>query len=332
MIIQVPAGSIRLDTLCEFVSLAHHLSFSTAAKELNMSQPALSKHISDLEKGLGVTLVSRGRKTCLTAAGKIFSDYALMMLHDFKEIVERCQLVESSSASEIRIQRPLLIDALSTQVIRFTREYFSKHEELSLKIAAIRELTADEAITRNLLDIGYYMAYGDPDEVISSLDEKGIGAFLALEEHYAVLASCDHPLMKKDRIDFEDIRNAPIQMTANHSFDYFTKSVQQMYAAHKGLARLRIQTVDNLMEFIVTPKRDGSIYLFPESMLSDAYINLRGDLASKVIADEECKVGLYIIYKKESHNPILNSLLDQMKSYLTHVFRTKDNEEHEREG
>ena len=48
------------------------LNFSRAAARLNMSQPALSRHIHDLEQDLGVLLFSRkGSQVALTEAGRI---------------------------------------------------------------------------------------------------------------------------------------------------------------------------------------------------------------------------------------------------------------------
>ena len=60
-----------------FHSVARHLSYSKAGKELNLSQPAVSRQISSLEKGLGLELFSlRGRQVVLTDAGRSLYDYA----------------------------------------------------------------------------------------------------------------------------------------------------------------------------------------------------------------------------------------------------------------
>ncbi|ACV61780.1 transcriptional regulator, LysR family [Desulfofarcimen acetoxidans DSM 771] len=60
-----------------FHSVARHLSYSKAGEELNLSQPAVSRQISSLEKGLGLDLFTqRGRKVVLTDAGRSLYDYA----------------------------------------------------------------------------------------------------------------------------------------------------------------------------------------------------------------------------------------------------------------
>jgi DNA-binding transcriptional LysR family regulator len=70
---------MRMDfpRLAVFRAVARHLSFSRAADELNMSQPAVSRHLRLLEAELGVRLFQRlGNRVELTDAGRILADYA----------------------------------------------------------------------------------------------------------------------------------------------------------------------------------------------------------------------------------------------------------------
>jgi LysR family transcriptional regulator, transcriptional activator of the cysJI operon len=61
-----------------FAAFARQRSFSAAAQELCISQPAVSKHIADLERALGPKLVERGRRGgALTSAGQFLANYVL---------------------------------------------------------------------------------------------------------------------------------------------------------------------------------------------------------------------------------------------------------------
>jgi DNA-binding transcriptional LysR family regulator len=61
-----------------FAALARRGSFSAAAAELYVSQPAVSKHLAALESEVGKPLVSRGRAgSPLTPAGELLADYVL---------------------------------------------------------------------------------------------------------------------------------------------------------------------------------------------------------------------------------------------------------------
>ena len=60
-----------------FRAVARQQSFSRAAVDLHLSQPAVSKHIRQLEAELGSQLFRRlGNRVELTDAGRIVADYA----------------------------------------------------------------------------------------------------------------------------------------------------------------------------------------------------------------------------------------------------------------
>lgn len=61
-----------------FAAFARHRSFSAAARELRISQPAVSKHIAEVELRAGVRLIERRRRNSeLTAAGAFLADQVL---------------------------------------------------------------------------------------------------------------------------------------------------------------------------------------------------------------------------------------------------------------
>jgi predicted ATPase/DNA-binding transcriptional LysR family regulator len=60
-----------------FAAVVRRRSFSGAAAELYVSQPAVSKHVAALEAELGTQLVVRGREATLTPAGELLADYVL---------------------------------------------------------------------------------------------------------------------------------------------------------------------------------------------------------------------------------------------------------------
>jgi DNA-binding transcriptional LysR family regulator len=70
---------MRLEArLRAFAAVARNRSFSQAAAELFVSQPAISKHLAALESELGTQLVTRGRgDTELTEPGRMLADYVL---------------------------------------------------------------------------------------------------------------------------------------------------------------------------------------------------------------------------------------------------------------
>ena len=59
-----------------FMTVAREKSFTKAASELGVSQPAVSQNVSELEKSAGVKLFDRLRgEVVLTPQGRIFMEY-----------------------------------------------------------------------------------------------------------------------------------------------------------------------------------------------------------------------------------------------------------------
>ena len=70
-----------------FITVAEMKSFSKAAEQLRISQPAVSQHISELERQLGVKLFERQRGlTVPTPAGEVFDRYAREILTGYARV------------------------------------------------------------------------------------------------------------------------------------------------------------------------------------------------------------------------------------------------------
>ena len=62
---------MELRHLRYFAAVAAHGSFSRAANQLHLTQPALSRQVKSLEDEIGVALIVRGQNTIsLTSAGE----------------------------------------------------------------------------------------------------------------------------------------------------------------------------------------------------------------------------------------------------------------------
>lgn len=78
---------MNIEQFVAFKVIAQQESFTKAAKMLNMTQPAISAQIKQLEKKFKVTLFTRSNSGVkLTAAGDIFYDYSEKILAIYKEL------------------------------------------------------------------------------------------------------------------------------------------------------------------------------------------------------------------------------------------------------
>lgn len=95
---------IDLMHLRAFVFAAESLSFSEAAKQLNLTQPTISHHIKTLEKRLGVELFTRtGHVLKLTEAGRLLLPFAHNLIHQAIEVQELMASLQEKIVGHLRI-------------------------------------------------------------------------------------------------------------------------------------------------------------------------------------------------------------------------------------
>lgn len=103
-----------------FALVARHLSFSRAAAELGVSQPAASQAVARLERALGVRLFERtSREVRLSPAGKALLPYAETLLESAAAFAsEARRLAAPPGAAAVRLAYPPLVGGLAARVAR----------------------------------------------------------------------------------------------------------------------------------------------------------------------------------------------------------------------
>jgi DNA-binding transcriptional LysR family regulator len=87
-----------------FLAVANNLSFSKAARDLSVSQPAVTTHIKELEKNLGFELFARsGNQIVLTPAGEIVYKYASKSLRLNTELISKLNFLKYESGGILKI-------------------------------------------------------------------------------------------------------------------------------------------------------------------------------------------------------------------------------------
>lgn len=86
-------GTLMLDFRVEtFLAVCRHMNFTKAARELSITQPAVSHHIRYLEQAYGAALFRHnGKRLQLTEAGEILRRTLLTMKHDEQHLQKRMQ-------------------------------------------------------------------------------------------------------------------------------------------------------------------------------------------------------------------------------------------------
>lgn len=193
--------NVTLRQLRVFESVARHLSYTRAAEELHLSQPAVSMQIRQLEDNVGLPLFERvGKKVYITEAGK--------EMYHYSRGVEQ-QLSEAETVLEnlkgLRQGRLVLAVASTANyfVPRLFAEFNKKYEAVSLSL----DVTNREGLLAHL-------EANDADMIIMGLPpgEMDLEAEAFLDNPLVVIAPPDHPLVGKRHIPMESLQNEPFIM------------------------------------------------------------------------------------------------------------------------
>jgi len=87
-----------------FLAVGDALSFTKAAAQLRIAQPALSRQVQDLEDEIGVDLLKRSRRGVkLTAEGKLFLQEVRKILKQTEESVEKVRALTRGQTGELHV-------------------------------------------------------------------------------------------------------------------------------------------------------------------------------------------------------------------------------------
>jgi DNA-binding transcriptional LysR family regulator len=123
----------RLTAIEAFVRVADAGSFSGAAKQLRVGQPAVSKTIAQLEDRLGVRLLLRStRGLTPTEAGRNFYDHAIRLIEEAEEAELAARGSAASLSGSLRICGPVTFGRL--HVIPHLPIFLGQHPELDVSL------------------------------------------------------------------------------------------------------------------------------------------------------------------------------------------------------
>lgn len=121
-----------------FSTLAASSSLSAAARELGLTAAAVSKHLTQMEKRAGVTLVNRTtRRMLLTPEGELYLAHARRILDDIDELSELLGAAKQSPKGLLRVNATLGFGRshVAPAVSRFVAAYPQMAIQLQLSVA-----------------------------------------------------------------------------------------------------------------------------------------------------------------------------------------------------
>ncbi|AMA71984.1 LysR family transcriptional regulator [Aneurinibacillus thermoaerophilus] len=183
-----------------FVEVAKHRSFTRAAEELLVAQPAISKSIKKLEEELGLLLFNRAeRKVSLTAEGEAFLKHAELILEQMTRAKAEMEEMRGLKKGEVRVGLPSMVGSyyFPGLIIDFKKQY----PDLQITVYEQGTVKIQQMITQGEIDMGVVLED-------MSADELEVLPFLKEEMVACVPAS--HPFARRLSVTYEELAHEPL--------------------------------------------------------------------------------------------------------------------------
>ncbi|MCS3470412.1 DNA-binding transcriptional LysR family regulator [Pseudomonas sp. JUb42] len=207
----MPNMNLEMSDLRAFVAVAELGTFSAAAHDLHLSQPALSRRISKLEAKLGVRLLERTtRRVDLTAFGRDFARKARDILNSLDESLLGLGEVAGRMNGEVTVACvPSVVRYFLPQVLRAFHE---KYPRILIRVMDEGASEVLSSVVRSEADFGLNYI---------GVQEANIEFQPVLKEAFVVACRRDHALAGRAHVSWSELGQYDYMSVAKASGNRF---------------------------------------------------------------------------------------------------------------
>src|SRR5215469_12413848 len=266
------------DQLETFLEVARHTSFSRAAEKRFRTQPAISSQIRSLEEEVGARLFDRsGGKVALTAAGKVFQQYAEQTLEARKGMLVTLAEMERVPRGEI------VVGANEATCLHILPEVFAEFKKLypdvAVQISRLERAKILESIIENSVDFGV---------VSTPVDDKRLTVVNIHRDELVVIAAPGHPLSALGQAGIAEVARFPLLLP---KVGLTRDTLENLFHEHRLKPRISMEldSSELLKRFVATDVGVGFI----------AGSNVTEDIRAGVLAAASIRRDLALVFRKD---------------------------------
>lgn len=183
-----------------FYTVAKRLSFTKAAAELYITQPAVTKHIQELEQHFGTALFDRrGNQISLTAAGNLLLRHAETIMVTHRQLEFDMNALKGQSRGALRV-------GASTTVAQYVippvlARFHEQSADVAISLLSGNTEQIEQQLLNDNIDLGL---------VEGRTHHSDIRYTPFVEDELVLICRADHPLADRDEITLEELRTIPI--------------------------------------------------------------------------------------------------------------------------
>ncbi len=274
-----------------FAAVARTLSFTEAANEVFVSQPALSRGIVSLENELGVSLLNRNHHTVsLTPAGTLLASELPDLRKELDRVITLVRQTENGLMGRLNIG--VLEEQQLDEVMQVTFNYFAQSLPL-VEFTPVRMDGRDllDELMRNRLDIIFSMDFGlsdNPDLEVLQLDSVP----------FCMLVPPDHRMANKNSASLGDFEQDVIIIDEGQKLTGEAAFLQSCFR-QAGITP-NIKMAANIHTRLLWSESGFGVSVFNASNRACSSTSIRA-----VPLNDVPNARLVLAWKKESQNPSL---------------------------
>ncbi|GLC92312.1 LysR family transcriptional regulator [Cupriavidus sp. TA19] len=270
-----------------FETVARHMSFSRAAEELHLTQPAVSTQVRQLEHHVGLPLLEQlGKKIYLTPAGHEMLHYSRSIIQQFREAEDAMSQLKGISGGRLNVA---VISAGDYFFPRLLAEFMERHDGVTLNLAVHNREELLHQLAGNLTDLAVMVR---PPEGMDTINE------VFAPHPYVIVAAPSHPLVGKRKI--------PLAGLADEAFVSREKGSDTWNSMQEGFAG-RLSNLRIAMEIKSTETiKQAVIANMGIAFLSAHTVGLElqaGKLAVLDIEGFPVMLNWYVVHRKNKRLP-----------------------------
>jgi DNA-binding transcriptional LysR family regulator len=204
-----------------FDAVARHLSFSRAAEELHLSQPAVSMQVKGLEDIVGLPLTEQlGKKIFLTEAGREVLHASQAITARLNDLQHNLAQLRSIDTGRLNIASTSTVNAVATDILARFR---GRHPGVSIHLDVSNRAEVLDQLVGNRIDLA----------IMGQVpDGLGLEATRFMDNPLVVIAAPDHPLARKKRISVRELASESFLVREAGSG---TRGAMERFFAARGL-------------------------------------------------------------------------------------------------
>ena len=201
-----------------FVAVCETLNFTRAAERCNVSQPALTRAIQNLETRLGGALLNRERgNTHLTELGRIMRPY-------FEHVLGQMEEAKKRAKSFVKLDHTALTVGLMCTIgphklVDLFSGFIKAHEGVEIYLKDAPADALEELLTKGEIDVAIFCR---PE----SLDDR-FHALPLYRERFVVAVGAGHPFERLNAVRVKDLHGQKYLARANCEYYEYLRNVRE---------------------------------------------------------------------------------------------------------